>query len=387
MRELARAHPDDLDAATLFAESLMVLRPWDLWKLDGSPQPGTTEIVETLEGVLAKDPQHPGANHYYIHAVEASADPGRALASAERLGDLAPAAGHLVHMPSHVFMRVGRYGDAAEANRRAIAADERYLARGKSDGVYPLMYYPHNVHFLWSAASMQGRSGEAIGAARKLAGHLSPAALRQMPMLELFAPTPLFALARFGKWKEVLAAPKPPDDLLVVSGMWHYTRGLALAATGKLDAAEREQATVAELAAAVPADRIIGDNQPAKRHLELAATELAGEIAARRGKTDDAVKQLEVAVRLEDELPYTEPPAWWRPTRQVLGAVLLEAGRPADAEVVYREDLRRNPENGWSLLGLARSLDGRDPAEAAATQARFQKAWAQADVQLKAPRF
>jgi tetratricopeptide (TPR) repeat protein len=387
MREVARQHPDDLDAATLFAESLMVLRPWDLWTLDGEPQPGTTEIVETLEGVLARDPNHPGANHYYIHAVEASPDPGRALASAERVGRLAPAAGHLVHMPAHVYMRVGRYADAAEANRRAITADERYIARQNADGVYPQMYYPHNIHFLWSATSMEGRSGEAIAAANKLTAQVTPEALRQMPMLELFAPTSLFALARFGKWDELLAVPAPGEEFPVYSGMWHYTRGLALAATGKVDEAAREQVRVATLAKAVAADRVIGDNQPAKRHLELAAAELAGEIAARRGRTDEAVKQLQEAVRLEDQLPYTEPPAWWRPTRHVLGAVLLEGGRPVEAEAVYREDLRRNPENGWSLLGLSLSLRDRDPAAAGSADARFRTAWAHADMLPQSSRF
>jgi tetratricopeptide (TPR) repeat protein len=387
MREVARQHPDDLDAATLFAESLMVLRPWDLWTLDGKPQPGTTEIVETLEGVLARDRNHPGANHYYIHAVEASPDPGRALASAERLGKLAPAAGHLVHMPAHVYMRVGRYADAAEANRRAITADERYIARQNGDGVYPQMYYPHNIHFLWSAASMEGRSAEAIAAASKLTAQITPDALRQMPMLELFAPTTLFALARFGRWNELLAVPAPGEEFQVYSGMWHYTRGLALAATGKVDEAGREQARVAKLAKAVAADRVIGDNQPAKRHLELAAVELAGEIAARRGRTDEAVKELQEAVRLEDQLPYTEPPAWWRPTRHVLGAVLLEGGRPVEAEAVYREDLRCNPENGWSLLGLSLSLRDRDPAAAGSADARFRMAWARADMQPQSSRF
>lgn len=387
MRAVARNHPDDLDAATLFAESLMVLRPWDLWTAGGKPQPGTTEIVETLERVLAKDPQHPGANHYYIHAVEASPNPGKATASAQRLPDLAPAAGHLVHMPAHVYMRVGRYADAAEANRRAIAADERYIAAEKPAGVYPLMYYPHNIHFLWSAASMEGRSAEAIAAARKLTAQLSPEALRAMPMLELFAATPLLALARFGRWDEVLGAPAPGDEFVVVSGMWHYTRGLGFASAGKLDDARREQAEVERLARTVPADRIIGDNQPARRHLELAATELAGDIAARQGRTDDAVRRLEEAVRLEDQLPYTEPPPWWRPVRHVLGAVLLDAGRPADAEAVYREDLRRNPENGWALYGLSHSLRARNPAASAAVDQRFHAAWTNADVKLTASRF
>jgi tetratricopeptide (TPR) repeat protein len=290
-------------------------------------------------------------------------------------------------MPSHIYMRVGRYADAAEANRRAIAADERYIEQTQAQGAYPMMYYPHNIHFLWSAASMEGRSAESIGTARKLVGNLSPEALREMPMLELFAPTQLFALARFGKWDELLAMPSPGEEFLVAAGMWHYTRGLALSATGKLDDAAREQEAVARLALAVPADRIIGDNQPAKQHLELAAAELAGDIAARRGKTDEAVRQLEEAVRLEDQLPYTEPPAWWRPTRHVLGAVLLESGRPADAEAVYREDLRRNPENGWALVGLARSLRDRKPDEAATAQARFEKAWANADLPITASRF
>jgi tetratricopeptide (TPR) repeat protein len=386
MRAVARRHPDDLDAATLFAESLMVLRPWDLWTRDGTQQPGTEEIVATLEGVIRRDPRHPGANHYYIHAVEASPHPERALGSAARLEGLAPGAGHLVHMPAHVYMRVGRYGDAAESNRRAIAVDEAYIARERPQSVYPMMYYPHNIHFLWAAASMQGRSREALQAARKLAEHTSPEALREMPMLELFAPTPLFALARFGRWEALLAEPAPPEEFPVVAGIWHYTRGLALAATSRLDDAAREQGEVERLAAAVPEDRIIGDNQPARRHLELAAADLAGEIAARRGRTDEAVRRLEEAVRMEDELPYTEPPAWWRPTRQVLGAVLLDAGRSADAEAVYREDLRRNPENGWSLRGLGRSLRERKPEEAAAVDARFRKAWAQADVQLEASR-
>lgn len=387
MRDVARKHPADLDAATLFAESLMVLRPWALWTLDGTAQPGTVEIVETLEGVLAKDPDHLGANHYYIHAVEASPHPEGALPSAQRLAALAPGAGHLVHMPSHVYMRVGRYADAAEANRRAIVADERYIEETGAQGVYPMMYYPHNIHFLWSAASMEGRSAEAIAASRKLTAQLSPEALREMPMLELFAPTPVFALARFGRWDELLVTPAPGEEFQVVSGMWHYTRGLALAATGKLDEAEREQAAVARLAAAVPADRIIGDNQPARRHLEVAAAELAGDIAARRGRADEAVRSLEEAVRLEDQLPYTEPPAWWRPARHVLGAVLLESGRSTEAEVVYREDLRRNPGNGWSLLGLSRSLRERNPQDARATKARFKQAWANADVPIASSRF
>ena len=314
MRVVARKHPDDLDAHAVRGVPDIRGRI-----LDRQARRRTVEIVTTLQ-VSSRQQNHLGANHYYVHAIEASPTPEKALPSAQRLAGLAPAAGHLVHMPAHVYMRVGRYGDAAEANRRAIAADERYMAREKPQGVYPLMYYPHNIHFLWSAAGMEGRSAESIAAARKLTTQLSPEALRGCAPT-LLRPTPLFALARFGKWDEVLSAPAPGDEFQVVSGMWHYTRGLAFAATGKLDEAEREQKAVARLADAVSADRIIGDNQPAKRHLELAAVELAGDIAWRRGRTDEAVRSLEEAVRREDELPYTEPPGWWPgPARPRRGA-------------------------------------------------------------------
>jgi tetratricopeptide (TPR) repeat protein len=388
MRQLARRYPTDLDAATLFAESMMDLRPWDLWTRDGQPQPGTVEIVETLEGVLKKDPNHPGANHYYIHAVEASPHPERALASAGRLRTLVPGAGHLVHMPSHVYMRVGRYPEATDANRRAVAVDERYIAAAKPDGVYAMMYYPHNIHFLWAAASMEGRSAEAIAAARKVGDQLKPEMVRAMPATEFVVPTPLFALVRFGRWPAILQEPAPPDDLEYALGVWHYARGVAFVATGQLDDAAKEQAALAALAEAMPADRIIGDNTPAKALLQIATETLAGEWAARRGDADAAVRRLEAAVRLQDALPYTEPPPWYYPVRQSLGAVLLTAGRPAEAEGVYREDLRRNPENGWSLYGLTQSLRAqRKDTEAAKADVQFRQAWAHADVQLTASRF
>jgi len=233
MRELAQRFPDDLDAATLYAESLMVLRPWALWSPDGRAEPGTPEILSTLETVLAKDPDHPGANHYYIHAVEASPEPERALASAGRLPGLVPGAGHLVHMPSHVYMRLGRYAEASDANARAIAVDEAYIAREKPQGVYPMMYYPHNLHFLWAAATMEGRSADAIRAARQVTAMAAPEMVRAMPVAEYFVPTAWLALARFGHWKELLAEPAPPGDLRWAHGMWAYARGLALAATGR----------------------------------------------------------------------------------------------------------------------------------------------------------
>jgi len=388
MRQVSRAFPDDLDAATLYAESLMDLRPWDLWTPDGRPQPGTPEILATLERVINKDPIHPGANHYYIHAVEASPHPDRALASAGRLGKLVPGAGHLVHMPSHVYMRVGRYAEAAEANRQAITVDRRYLEREKPQGVYPMMYYPHNIHFLWAAACMEGRSTEAIAAARDLSGALSDDMVRAMPMTEYFVPTPLFALARFGKWDAILKEPAPPVDLQYSAGMWHYARGLALAASGRFDDAAHERDSVEVAAALMPSDRIVGDNTPAATALRLAAAALAGELAARRGRTNEAVHHLEIAVRLQDGLPYAEPPPWYYPTRQSLGAVLLEAGRAKAAELVYREDLRRNPNNGWSLFGLSQSLRAQGAERRAdGIDARFRDAWKQADVTLTASRF
>lgn len=388
MRALAQRCPDDLDAATLFAEALMDLRPWDLWTLDGQPQPGTVEIVSTLERVLNKDPNHLGANHYYIHAIEASPHPEQGLAAAARLQTLAPGAGHLVHMPSHIFMRVGRYADAAEANRRAIAADRKYIETCKPAGVYPMMYYTHNFQFLWAAVSMEGRSAEAVRAARDLSTQLQPEMVQEMPVAEFLVPVPVLALARFGKWEEILQEPAPPESQRYTTGIWHYARGLALAATGHIDEAATEQARVDAIAKEIPPDRIIGDNTPAAAVVRLASEALAGELAAKRGQTDDAVQHLEEAVHIQDGLPYTEPPPWYYPVRQSLGAVLLTAGRAAEAEAVYREDLKRNPENGWSLYGLAQSLRARNaPSEAAAVDERFRKAWAGADVTLTASRF
>ena len=388
MREVARSYPDDTDAATLFAEAMMDLRPWALWTLDGQPQPGTLEIVATLEEVLKKDPMHPGANHYYIHAIEASRQPERGLVAAERLHGLVPGAGHLVHMPSHIYMRTGRYADAAEANVQAIKVDEAYIATVKPAGVYPMMYYPHNIHFLWAAASMEGCSADAIRAGREVTKGVSPEMVKEMGMIEYFVPTALFALARFGTWSDILNEPAPPPDQPYATGIWHYARGLAFTAIGQLDEATTEQQAVAAAATAMPPDRIIGDNTPAAALLHIAADTLAGEIAARRGQTDDAVKHLQEAMRAQDALPYSEPPPWYYPARQSLGAVLLAAGRPAEAEAVYREDLERNPENGWSLFGLAQALHARKAdAEAAEIDTRYRKAWERADVTLTASRF
>jgi tetratricopeptide (TPR) repeat protein len=388
MRAVARRYPDDLDAATLFAEALMDLRPWDLWTLDGRPQPGTEEIVATLESVLRRDPSHPGGNHYYVHAVEASLHPERGEAAADRLRTLVPGAGHLVHMPSHIYMRVGRYAEAREANVRAVAVDRAYLAKAKPDGMYPMLYYPHNIDFLWNAASMEGRSAETIRAAREVATVATPDMARQMPDAEGVAVAPLFALARFGRWDEILTEPAPPEDLPFARGTWHYARGLALARTGRLDEAVGEEAELARIVETTPPDRVLMQVNRQKNVLGLAAEVLAGELAAARGRHDDAIAHLRAAVRVQDGLRYMEPPPWYYPVRQSLGAVLLAARRPQEAEAIYREDLRRNRENGWSLYGLARSLRAQKrDREAAAVEARFRRAWAGADVRLVASRF
>jgi tetratricopeptide (TPR) repeat protein len=388
MRDVVRRFPDDADAATLFADALMNLRPWNLWMPDGTPQPETPEILATLEQALRIDPGHPGALHLYIHAVEAGPDPGRGEAAADRLAPLMPGAGHIVHMPSHIYLRVGRYADAVEVNVRAAAADRAYFALREPSPIYRGMYYPHNLDFIWAAARMEGRSADTIRAAREFAESVPPAMLREMPDMETAPAAPLFALARFGRWEEILRQPEPPAEWPYARGAWHYARGLAFVATGRRPEADRELEALRATAARVSAERSLAGNFKTKAMLGLAAEVLAGEIAARSGRTDLAVRHLRAAVAEQDGHWFTEPPPWYFPVRQALGAALLEGGRAAEAEAVYREDLRRNPENGWSLFGLAQSLRAQGKAvEAAEVEARFQKAWARADVVLTASRF
>ncbi|MEW6269476.1 MAG: hypothetical protein AB1689_09295, partial [Thermodesulfobacteriota bacterium] len=388
MKKLAAKYPDDLDAQTLYAESLMNLRPWDLWTFDGKPQPGTLEIVATLEGVLKKAPDHPGANHLYVHAVEASAEPGRGLAAADRLTALVPAAGHLVHMPAHIYMRTGRYAQAAEANVKAIAADRAYFELSDPSFEYRAMYYPHNIDFLWSAASMEGRSQESLRAARELAASTPPDMIRQMVDMEPAAVAPLFVLARFGRWDDVLAEPAPPSDLPFATGSWHFVRGLAFTRKGELEQADAELAALGKTMDATPPERSVQIVNKAKDILAVESEVLAGEIAATRGRYDEAIARLEKAVAMQDRLRYMEPPPFYYPVRQSLGAVLLAAGKPAQAEAVYRCDLELNPANGWSLYGLAQSLRAQDRMdEADEVQKQLVAAWKRADVQLASSRF
>jgi tetratricopeptide (TPR) repeat protein len=387
MREVAARYPGDPDAGTLFADALMNQQPWDYWTADGEPKGAALEIVATLEAVLAKAPNHPGACHLYIHAVEASTAPERAVPCAERLPGLMPGAGHLVHMPAHIYIRVGRYREAAERNVEAAAVDEHFIEHRHPSGIYPEMYYPHNLHFLWAAASVEGQSGVALKAARKLVATVPEPTVRKVPPLETFSPTVLFTLVRFGKWKEILAEPAPPPDFRYTTGIWHYARGLAHAERGHLNAAQTELDLLRAIAAEMPKEQMVSLNSAATL-LRIAANVLAGELAAARGRTDDAVERLTAALADEARLTYEEPPAWYQPVRQMLGAVLLEAGRFTGAEAVYREDLKRNPENGWSLYGLMQSLEAQERAEEALeVQQRFTLAWARADVTLPASRF
>ena len=284
MRELAKKYPDDLDAATLYAEALMDLHPWELWTHDGKPQPGTEEIVATLERVLAKNPNHPGANHFYIHAVEASPQPERGLPSAERLPKLMPAAGHMVHMPAHIYLRAGRYADAAENNRQAVAADQKYIAKCQPEGIYPMMYYPHNIHFLWSALCWQGRRADAVKAADDLSAMMTEEMVREMPMIEAFVPTRLFTLVRFGMWDDVLQVPAPPADFPYATGIWHFARGVALVETNRPDEAEAELKQLREIHATIPPERL-AIRHPMVNLLEIALEILDGKLAAKQGKT------------------------------------------------------------------------------------------------------
>jgi tetratricopeptide (TPR) repeat protein len=383
MRDVARRFPDDLDAQTIAAEALMDLQPWDLWTKDGEPKGNALEIVAMLEGVLARNPDHPGANHYYIHAVEASAAPERATAAADRLRALRLNTGHLVHMPSHIYVRTGRWADATEANVGAIAADEAYIAKWKPEGAYPMMYYSHNVHFRSFSAGMEGRQAEAIESANKVAAGITPDMMHHMPMLEGIAAAPRFQLVRFARWNDVLAAPRPGPTQRYLAGIHHWARGVAYARQRRLADATAEVKRLDRILAAMPSEQLATQVNTGKRLLGIASNQLHGEIAAARGTVEYAVQRLKSAIALEDGATYMEPPDWFTPVRPTLGALLLRAGRPQEAAQVYREDLVRHPENGWSLAGLAESLEQLgDAPGSAGVRARLVKAWARADVPI-----
>jgi tetratricopeptide (TPR) repeat protein len=383
MDAVVKRYPADPNAATLYAEALMDLRPWRYWNNAGKPMAASTLVqLAVLERTVKRYPDHIGACHLYIHAVEASKDAAKALPCANRLAQLAPGAGHLVHMPSHIYLRLGMWEDAVEHNEHAVHADEKFIQDRHPTGVYPIGYYPHNWHMMWSALQQLGRGEDAIRAGRKVAEIVNPEVIRQVPFLEGYAPVALLSLVRFSRWSEVLKEPAPPADFHYATAMWHFARGLAYAETTRPDSAKTEAARLAATANSVPQQAVVGQN-PARSLLAIAGKHLAGTIAAKDGRTDEAVKLLREGVALEDELTYDEPPDWDLPLRQPLGAVLLAAERPAEAEKAYREDLGRYPRNGWSLHGLARSLKAQGKtAEAASVEEQFRKTWQKADMKL-----
>jgi tetratricopeptide (TPR) repeat protein len=387
MRKVHLQFPDDDDISMLYVESVMDLRPWGYWTRDGTPYDRTSEVVALTEKTIAKSPNHPGALHFYIHLMEAyQAD--KAEAAADRLLTLMPAAGHMVHMPAHIYQRVGRYADAQKSNEMAIAADEDYISQCRAQGLYPMAYYPHNLHFLWFASTAEGNSKIAIEAARKAASRVDDETLKAVPLLAGFRVVPYYALTRFGKWDEMLGEPEPPSSSVYLTGMWHYARGTAFLGKGQTSDAEAELAKLEGLMPDKSLDQPLFSPNTARAILTIGREVLAGEIDSANKKYDTAIAHLERAVRLEDALVYTEPAEFHYPPRLSLGAILLAAGRPAEAETVYWEDLRRNKESGWSLYGLMQALKAQGKNDdAALVEARFKKAWSHADVTLNASRF
>jgi tetratricopeptide (TPR) repeat protein len=377
MREVVKQYPDDLDAATLFAESGMNLHPWGLWHPDGTPEAGTEEIVSTLESVIRRDPNHLGAIHYYIHSVEASRSPERALAGANRLATLAPAAGHIVHMPAHVYIRTGDYDAAVKTNQKAATADEAYINASGAQGIYPMMYYSHNLHFIAMCSAMNGNYAESKKAADMLAAHVAPA-VKDMPPLEGFMTIPMAVEVRFHRWSDILAA-KPPDPAMKVSTVfYHFARGMALAATGKVADAEAEHKLVSEAEQATPEDVVFAMpvNNKAKDILKIAKNVLGAKIALAKNDNEGAITMLRQAVVVQDSLKYDEPPDWFFPVRESLGAVLLSSGNALEAEKVFREDLDHNPRNPRSLFGLREALKAQKrDYDAGFIQKQFDASW------------
>jgi tetratricopeptide (TPR) repeat protein len=383
MATVAERFPQDSDIQTMYAESMMNVNAWKLWSRDGTPAPGTQTIVTTLESVLARDPTHPGANHYYVHAVESSPHPEKALTSAGRLGGMMPAAGHLVHMPAHIMQRVGRYADAAEANRKAAAADKAYLGQSQPLDYYP-MYVAHNFQFLAYSTAMEGRRAETLEAMKQMRAVFPEDAMLAMPGLDWYGAEPLLAMVRFGMWDEILAEPRPNPALKALTGGYLFAQATALAAKGRVADAREALNELDKLRASIPADAGAGLNS-AHDVLALASKIARSRVEIAQHDREASVRTLTEAVALEDQLNYDEPADWFFPVRHLLGAELVKLGRGAQAEAVYREDLRRNPENGWSLFGLAQALRAvGKTGEAAPVDARFARAWRGSDVSLAA---
>jgi tetratricopeptide (TPR) repeat protein len=389
MRDVAAKHPDDYDAQIIFAEALMDTSPWKYWDGD-QPKEFTREVLTTLERVLARYPDHPQACHLYIHAVEA-VHPRWAAACADRLDGLCPGAGHLVHMPAHIYIRVGRYADAVDINEMAAEADDKYVAQCHAQGLYPLAYMPHNHHFIWFGCCLQGRSARALEAACHMAEHVDEETMRQpgMAVLQHFSIMPLYSMVRFGEWDLLLAEPQPADDLPYPRGIWHFAQGMARLRKGERDAAAAQLDQLKTYSRNGELGQVfIWQFNSVQHLLRIAEEVLSGELAASARDFDMALKHLREAVRIEDSLVYEEPQSWYAPTRLTLGAILLEAGRPAEAETAFREDLAKYPSNAWGLFGLRQALEAQGKAEEAAALAKdFEREWRHADVTLKSPRF
>jgi tetratricopeptide (TPR) repeat protein len=385
MREVSKKYPDDLDAATLFAESGMNLHPWGLWHVDGTPEAGTEEIVATLESVIRRDPNHLGAIHYYIHTTEASPNPERALAGASRLAALAPAAGHIVHMPAHVYIRTGDYEAAVKTNEEAAAVDRAYIKASGAQGIYPMMYYSHNLHFIAMCASMNGNYAEARKNADLLVANVGPH-VKDMPPLEGFMTVPMAVDVRFHKWSDILAMRQPDPAMKITTGFWHFARGMALAGTGKVNEAEAEYKIVSEAEQNTPPDMVFAMpiNNKAKDIMRISEDVLGAKIAMARKDSVQAISLLTAAVAIQDTLKYGEPPDWFFPVRESLGGALLINGDAAGAEKVFRTDLDRNPRNPRSLFGLQQTLKAQDRNyDAGFVESEFHDSWKGGEVKVE----
>lgn len=384
MEKIAEKNSDDPHILTLYAASVMNTVPWNYWDKEGRPSPNIVKAKESLEKAIAIDPDHAGAHHYYIHMVELP-QPDAAVASADKLGQLMPSAGHLVHMPSHIYIRVGRYHDAVEINKKAIAADEDYISQCYAQGLYPLTYYPHNIHFLWSSASLMGDSQLAIEAAQKTAEKVPAGEMEELHFLQNFAATPLLSYVRFGKWNDILTMPNPNENIQHLKLIWHYARGIAFIRKNNLFEAEEELRFIEELRQNKDLENNFASGfDPSSTIAALAYEIVAGELAQAQGNFDQAIAHLEKAVQIEDGLIYNEPSAWHIPPRQNLGAILFKAKRYEDALRVYLKDLEKLRQNGWSLMGLYKCQMALGKIkEAQETKKAFEEAWKHADIEIE----
>jgi len=383
MEDLYKKYPDDNDAASLYAEALMITMPWNYWAEDGNPKSDTVKVISTIERVLELDENHPLAIHLYIHAVEASSDPGRAEAAADRLGKLVPGAGHLVHMPSHIYWRVGRYKDASQANIEAAKVDEDYISQCNAQGFYPALYYPHNIHFLWAASTMEGKSELSIESALKVSNYVSEEQIRSVPFLEFFHTPPLLSYVRFGKWQEILVYKEPIKDFKYSRSIFHYAKSVAYAATGDIEKAKKHQKLITSFIDSSEVDAMVKAGHPTKQLIEIANNLALGSISMYQKDFLSAINDFEKAVLLQDNLPYTEPPFWYYPTRQTLGHVFLQSKKPHEAIKTFKKDLKDYPKNGWSYFGLHKAYEEiGDRINSNKSLEMFENLWGESDIDV-----